>query len=52
MITFKIDDSLLGRLDIFAHKRNMVRSEVIRRAIKSYLDREDRKIVTRRIRIY
>ena len=52
VVTFKLEEELLRRIDQYATAKNMVRSEVIRRALKSYLEREARKIITRRLRIY
>ena len=52
VVTFKVPEELLSRVDEFANSKNMVRSEVIRRALKAYLEREARKIITRRLRIY
>ena len=52
VVTFKIEGELLGKIDRFALEKNMTRSEVIRRALKTYLERETRKIITRRLRIY
>jgi len=52
VVTFKIEEDLLEKIDQFALDKNMTRSEVIRRALKTYLERETRKIVTRRLRIY
>lgn len=52
VVTFKLEEELLRRVDEFANSKNMVRSEVIRRALKSYLEREARKIITKRLIIY
>ncbi|MEB3825421.1 MAG: ribbon-helix-helix protein, CopG family [Desulfurococcales archaeon] len=52
VVTFKIEEDLLEKIDKYALDKNMTRSEVIRRAIKTYLERETRKIVTKRLRIY
>ncbi|MCE4607320.1 MAG: ribbon-helix-helix protein, CopG family [Desulfurococcales archaeon] len=52
VVTFKLEEELLRRVDRFAQEKNMVRSEVIRRALKTYLEREARKIITRRLIIY
>lgn len=37
VITFKIDEELLEKLDTFARLENKTRSEVIRKAIELYL---------------
>ena len=52
VVTFKLEEELLAKIDEFATSKNMVRSEVIRRALKSYLERETRKIITKRLIIY
>ncbi len=52
VVTFKMPEDLLEKLDNLALERFMTRSEVIRRAVKHYLDRETRVIKTRRLRIY
>ena len=52
VVTFKVWEELLDKIDQFALEKNMTRSEVIRRALKTYLEREARKIVTRRPIIY
>ncbi|WP_338604838.1 ribbon-helix-helix protein, CopG family [Sulfolobus tengchongensis] len=38
VITFKAEEDLLIRLDLFALNKRMSRSEVIRKAIEKYLD--------------
>ncbi len=43
VVTFKVDEDLLERLDSFARLKGVPRSEVIRRAIELYLRLEDRK---------
>jgi len=37
VITFKIDEELLDKLDLYAMNNRLFRSEVIREAIKLYL---------------
>ena len=51
VITFKVDLDLISQLDRFAVSKNLTRSEVIRRAIRSYI-RNHREIRTRRLVIY
>jgi len=55
IVTFKIDESLLEKLDKLCLKHNMARSEVIRRAIELFIDisetnslDEVRKIIERK----
>ena len=52
VVTLKMPEDLLEKLDNLALERFMTRSEVIRRAVKHYIDRETRVIKTRRLRIY
>ncbi len=52
IITFKIDDELLERLDIVAHESGVSRSEVIRKALILYLSKAEKEIARKpRIRI-
>jgi hypothetical protein len=48
VVSFKIEADLLAELDEVARRRNMSRSEVIRRAIKNYM----KPSITPRITIY
>ena len=50
VITFKADESLIHKLDRVASSKNISRSELIRRAIREFLDQEP--IITKRLRIY
>ena len=52
VVTVKMPEDLLEKLDKLTFDRFMTRSEVIRRAVKHYLDRETQVIRTRRLRIY
>ena len=50
VITFKIDEDLLERVDLYAQKENTTRSEFIRKAIIEYITRlEHRKLGEPRI---
>ena len=51
VITFKLEEELLDAINAFAQRRNMARSEVIRRAIRHYL-RVNREVRTRRLVVY
>ncbi len=42
VVTFKVDEELLERLDTFAKLKGIPRSEVIRKAIELYLRVEER----------
>ncbi len=44
VVTFKIDDDLLEKLDSYARLKGVTRSEVIRKAIELYLKIEDYEI--------
>ncbi|MCE4617558.1 MAG: ribbon-helix-helix protein, CopG family [Desulfurococcales archaeon] len=52
VVTFKIEDELIRKIDKYAYEHGLTRSEVIRRALKSYLERETQKIVTKRLKVY
>ncbi len=54
VVTFKIEEELLEKIDLYARSRGKTRSEVIRRALELYLIREERKepIIARRIKVY
>lgn len=41
VVTFKIDEDLLERLDLYARLKGITRSEAIRRAIELLLEREE-----------
>ncbi len=45
VVTFKVDEELLERLDSFARLKGLPRSEIIRRAIELYLRLEEKKQV-------
>jgi len=44
VITFKIEEDLLEKLDSFARLKGITRREVIRKAIEMYLKLEDYRI--------
>ena len=54
VVTFKIEEELLEKLDMYARSRGKTRSEIIRRALELYLIREEKRepIIARRIRVY
>jgi hypothetical protein len=54
VVTFKVDEELLERLDSFARLKGVPRSEVIRRAIELYLRLEEKKqtIQPRIVKLY
>ncbi len=53
VVSFKIEDDLLAMLEEYARKRNMPKSEIIRRALKQYMSKqEDKPFITRRMKIY
>jgi len=44
VITFKVDEELLERLDYYARLKGVTRSEVIRKAIELYLKLDEYKV--------
>jgi len=50
VVTFKIDEDLLRKLDDYASIMGETRSEVIRKAIEDYISRNVRKM--RRVKIF
>ena len=44
VVTFKLEEDLLDRVDSFARLRGVTRSEVIRKAIELYLRLETYKV--------
>ena len=52
VVTFKIEEELLRRLDRYTLENILTRSEVIRRAIRDYIDRETQKIITKRLKVW
>ena len=52
-VSFKIEEDLLEVLEYLAHKMNIPKSEVIRRALKQYIKGQPNKpFITKRIKIY
>ncbi|HIP85769.1 MAG TPA: ribbon-helix-helix protein, CopG family [Pyrodictium sp.] len=45
VVTFKVEEELLERLDSYARLKGVTRSEIIRKAIELYLRLEEKKIV-------
>ena len=54
VVSFKVDDDLLEMLEYVAKQKRLTKSELIRAAIRAYIEgeREKRPIVTKRIKIY
>ncbi|WP_257640415.1 ribbon-helix-helix domain-containing protein [Pyrodictium delaneyi] len=44
VVTFKVDEDFLEKLDSFARLKGVTRSEVIRKALELYLRLEDWKV--------
>ncbi|BEP16762.1 ribbon-helix-helix protein, CopG family [Pyrofollis japonicus] len=44
VVTFKVEEDLLEKLDSFARLKGVTRSEIIRKAIELYLRLEDYKV--------
>jgi metal-responsive CopG/Arc/MetJ family transcriptional regulator len=52
VVSFKIEEDLLELLEEYSKKRNTTKSEIIRRALRSYIMRNsETPFETRRIRI-
>jgi len=45
VVTFKVEEELLERLDSYARLKGVTRSEIIRKAIELYLRLEEKRIV-------
>ncbi|MCE4608425.1 MAG: ribbon-helix-helix protein, CopG family [Caldisphaeraceae archaeon] len=53
VVSFKLEDDLLEVLEEYSKKRNATKSEIIRRALQSYIGTEkDKPFVTKRIKVY
>jgi len=53
VVSFKIDEDLLRMLEDYSKKKQITKSEVIRRALIQYIqDTSDKPYVTKRIRVY
>lgn len=52
VVSFKIEEDLLELLEEYSKKRNITKSEIIRRALRSYISRDmEKPFETKRIRI-
>ncbi len=53
VISFKADEDLVIALEELARRKGIPKSEIIRRAIKQYLQQgQEKPFMTRRIRVY
>jgi len=53
VVSFKIEEELLDMLEEIARKKRVAKSEIIRRALRQYIMKQDEKpFVTRRMKIY
>ncbi|MEB3851026.1 MAG: ribbon-helix-helix protein, CopG family [Desulfurococcales archaeon] len=53
VVSFKVEEELLRMLEDYARRRGMPKSEVIRRALRRYLEQSDlNPVATGRIRVY
>ncbi|MGC8621429.1 MAG: CopG family transcriptional regulator [Caldisphaera sp.] len=53
VVSFKLEDDLLEILEEYSKKRNVTKSEIIRRALQNYISNEkDKPFITKRIKIY
>ena len=46
VVTFKVEESLLERLDSYARLKGVTRSEIIRKAIELYLRIKEKEIIS------
>jgi metal-responsive CopG/Arc/MetJ family transcriptional regulator len=52
VVSFKIEEELLELLEEYSKKRNITKSEIIRRALRNYIMRDSRSpFETKRIKI-
>lgn len=51
IITFKIDENTLAKIDLLAHETGINRSEHIRKAIMLYLNKMEKEAMIRKPRI-
>jgi len=49
VITFKVDEDLLFKLDVRAQQLRMSRSELIRALIKAYLNSQPKDVIYRKV---
>lgn len=49
IVTFKVDEALLEKIDRFAEREGLTRSEVIREAIIAYLSRSGYRTPSRKM---
>ncbi len=53
VVSFKVDEDMFETLEDYAKKRNMAKSEIIRRALEQYMMSDKKKpFITKRIKIY
>ena len=53
VVSFKVEEELLDLLEEYAKKRNITKSEIIRRAIRQYImEQDDKPFISKRIKIY
>jgi Ribbon-helix-helix protein, copG family. len=52
VVSFKVEEDLAQQLEEYARKKNMTKSEVIRRTIKSYISTQERTFDDVRLRLF
>lgn len=53
VVSFKVEEDLLEILEEYARKKKISKSELIRRALRNFInENEERPYITRRIRVY
>jgi len=53
VVSFKVEEDMLELIEEYARKKRITKSELIRRALRQYINgMEERPYITRRIRVY
>ena len=53
VVSFKVEEELLDIIEEYARKKRISKSELIRRALRSYISNSHYKpYITRRVRVY
>ncbi|MCE4618640.1 MAG: ribbon-helix-helix protein, CopG family [Desulfurococcales archaeon] len=53
VVSFKVEEDLLEILEEYARKKKISKSELIRRALRNFINEtEEKPYITRRVRVY
>ena len=53
VVSFKVEEELLDIIEEYARRKRISKSELIRRAIRSYIsNHEDKPYITRRVKVF